>query len=264
MRYWIVPTNNKFFRIDDLLAERNQVYWRQMNRFAPGDVVFLYSSSPQSRIAYQMEVIKVGIPSTDCDTNESYWVNKTDYQKSLSAPRAELRLIYRFPPTPGLQLKQLKENGLKSQLQGTVSVEGDFLKFILSSINALLLQEEYSIDDKSEIIPLDKTLKEGATVLVNVNRYERNRIARDECIKLKGCKCCVCGFDFEKAYGKLGKGYIHVHHITPISSIGKEYKLVDTDLVPVCPNCHYMLHRKNPPYTIEELKEIMKKLHSSR
>lgn len=47
-----------------------------------------------------------------------------------------------------------------------------------------------------------------------------------------------------------------MHHLTPISSIGKEYQLnVDTDLAPVCPNCHYMLHRKDPPYTIEELKE---------
>ena len=40
--------------------------------------------------------------------------------------------------------------------------------------------------------------------------------------------------------------------------IGKEYQLnVDKDLVPVCPNCHYMLHRKDPPYTIEELKSML-------
>ena len=52
-----------------------------------------------------------------------------------------------------------------------------------------------------------------------------------------------------------------MHHLTPISTIGKEYELnVDTDLVPVCPNCHYMLHRKNPPYTIEELKEIIREV----
>jgi 5-methylcytosine-specific restriction protein A len=25
------------------------------------------------------------------------------------------------------------------------------------------------------------------------------------------------------------------------------------DLEPVCPNCHAMLHRKDPPYSIEEL-----------
>ena len=71
----------------------------------------------------------------------------------------------------------------------------------------------------------------------------------------------VCGKDFEEQYGSIGKGFIHVHHLTPISSIGKEYKLnIDKDLVPVCPNCHYMLHRKDPPYTPEELKEILREV----
>ena len=66
--------------------------------------------------------------------------------------------------------------------------------------------------------------------------------------------------DFEATYGEIGKGFIRVHHLVPISSIGKEYELnVERDLAPVCPNCHYMLHRKNPPYTIEELKEILHK-----
>ena len=52
-----------------------------------------------------------------------------------------------------------------------------------------------------------------------------------------------------------------MHHLTPISSVGKEYELnVDTDLVPVCPNCHYMLHRKDPPYTVEELKGIIQEV----
>lgn len=63
--------------------------------------------------------------------------------------------------------------------------------------------------------------------------------------------------DFEAAYGEVGKGFIHVHHVVPISSIGKEYELdVEKDLVPVCPNCHYMLHRKDPPYTVEEMKKM--------
>ena len=71
----------------------------------------------------------------------------------------------------------------------------------------------------------------------------------------------VCGRDFETTYGEIGKGFIHVHHLTPIASIGKEYRLnVDTDLAPVCPNCHYMLHRKNPPFTIEELKAKLQEL----
>ena len=75
-------------------------------------------------------------------------------------------------------------------------------------------------------------------------------------IKLSG----FCGFDFEREYGKIGEGFIHVHHIVSVASVGKEYKIDPVkDLRPVCANCHAMLHRKSPvPYTISELKEMRK------
>jgi 5-methylcytosine-specific restriction enzyme A len=64
--------------------------------------------------------------------------------------------------------------------------------------------------------------------------------------------------DFEKVYGEIGKGFIHVHHIVELSNIKSEYKVQPIeDLRPVCPNCHAMLHRKKPAYKIEELKEIL-------
>lgn len=37
-----------------------------------------------------------------------------------------------------------------------------------------------------------------------------------------------------------------------------------SDLRPVCPNCHAMLHKKNPPYTIDELREIIHQNSSAR
>ena len=61
-------------------------------------------------------------------------------------------------------------------------------------------------------------------------------------------------------YGEFGQGFIHVHHIVPISKIGKEYKIDPIkDLVPVCPNCHAMLHRGKDEnvLTIDELKKII-------
>jgi 5-methylcytosine-specific restriction protein A len=104
----------------------------------------------------------------------------------------------------------------------------------------------------------ENELKEGHASQVLVNRYERNAEARKKCIELKGCLCAVCGMDFEKEYGEIGRGFIHVHHIVPLSSIGEDYVInYEKDLVPVCPNCHAMLHRKNPPYTIDVLKELI-------
>ncbi|MBV5343832.1 HNH endonuclease [bacterium] len=100
---------------------------------------------------------------------------------------------------------------------------------------------------------------EGAPKQVTVNVYERNPEARAICIQRYGAICSVCNLDFGKRYGEIGKGFIHVHHLKPVS-IRKGYELSPiNDLRPVCPNCHAMLHKRKPePYTIDELKFLLK------
>lgn len=100
---------------------------------------------------------------------------------------------------------------------------------------------------------------EGSVKQIVVNVYERNLEARRKCLICYGFNCFVCEFNFEEMYGKLGEGFIHVHHLKPLSEIGSNYELNPIkDLRPICPNCHAMLHKKNPPYSIIELKEIIK------
>ncbi|MCR9134150.1 MAG: HNH endonuclease [bacterium] len=102
-------------------------------------------------------------------------------------------------------------------------------------------------------------MNEGIKKTIQVNVYERNYKARQKCIEFWEPICAVCGFEFEKKYGELGRGFIHVHHLIPISEIGKAYQVDPiNDLRPVCPNCHAMLHKTNPPLTIEELKKKIK------
>jgi 5-methylcytosine-specific restriction protein A len=102
------------------------------------------------------------------------------------------------------------------------------------------------------------TMTEGAKRKIIVNAYERNTKARDMCISRWGSKCSVCDFDFHKTYGNIGSGFIHVHHLTPVSEIGKSYQVNPiNDLRPVCQNCHAMLHTSNPPLSIEQLREII-------
>jgi hypothetical protein len=103
-----------------------------------------------------------------------------------------------------------------------------------------------------------ETVTEGAKLTVIVNKFERNSTARLKCIDKWGVACAVCGFDFEKKYGYRGAGYIHVHHLKPLSEIGEAYQLDPVkDLRPVCPNCHAMLHRTVPAISIDALKELL-------
>lgn len=102
------------------------------------------------------------------------------------------------------------------------------------------------------------TVSEGSRRSVLINVYERSDEGRQKCIDKYGYACVVCRFDFAKRYGERGKEFIHVHHLRLISSIGYEYKLDPVaDLRPVCPNCHAMLHRTEPPCSIEELRDLL-------
>ncbi len=103
-----------------------------------------------------------------------------------------------------------------------------------------------------------QTFSEGTATQITQSRYERNPYARIACIEHYGYSCSVCDFNFVSRYGKLGNNFIHVHHLTQVATIGKKYSVDPIeDLRPVCPNCHAMLHKKNPPLTIEELKALI-------
>ena len=127
--------------------------------------------------------------------------------------------------------------------------------------SALIKLYDYEIDNyylPEEVSKENILCTEGKVIEIKINAYERDKKARKICLEVNGFICKVCGFDFEKQYGPIGKGKINVHHIIPISNYKKEYILnPETDLIPVCPNCHLMLHCKKEPLTIEELKFII-------
>jgi hypothetical protein len=106
--------------------------------------------------------------------------------------------------------------------------------------------------------------EEGRGTAILVNRYERKVENREACIRANGTKCVVCGFYFPSFYGSIGfgangKGYIHIHHLTTLGSLkGKALRFDPAkDMLPVCPNCHEMLHRSDPPYTPDQLRAII-------
>jgi 5-methylcytosine-specific restriction protein A len=91
---------------------------------------------------------------------------------------------------------------------------------------------------------------------ITINAYERNPTARSRCIAHWGAICSVCSFDFGRVYGPDLAGFIHIHHVVPLSAIRNVYELDPIrDLRPVCPNCHAAIHHSRfTPLTIEELR----------
>ena len=100
---------------------------------------------------------------------------------------------------------------------------------------------------------------EGSVQRVLVNRYERDSRAREECIKHYGTKCFLCGFDFVAVYGEIMSGLIHVHHLKPLSSVQEGYQVDPLrDMRPICPNCHAVVHRREPPYSVDDVGQLIK------
>lgn len=148
----------------------------------------------------------------------------------------------------GVNWDRIQASGIGLAPKGAMKLERIWQRHLLK-MNvepSELLAEEVSGQD---------SLREGAVSRIVVNAYERNPAARRACIEHYGSACAVCHFDFEEFYGDLGRGYIHVHHLRELASIGEEYQVDPiADLRPVCPNCHAMLHRRQPALSIESLR----------
>jgi predicted restriction endonuclease len=152
------------------------------------------------------------------------------------------------------------EASLENQILGGAYTQAlkyyaDFLRSKYFS-TAKLVSKDIKPKDSFKTTVEKQPLVEGAKVQVRLEKHERNPELRKACIAHYGYVCQVCGLDFTKAYGDLGKEFIEVHHLTPISTIDGEHEVDPIeDLVPLCSNCHSMIHRgENRPLTLEELR----------
>ena len=79
---------------------------------------------------------------------------------------------------------------------------------------------------------------------------------------LTSFECNICGFDFEKKYGGIGKGFIEAHHIKPIHTLKGSTKTSSSDLLPVCSNCHRMIHRTKEMMDLKIFKKGLAKINT--
>lgn len=232
MTYWIFPWRPSVFDLPRSLNDYGYVEWRQQNIVSVGDIVFIYCTKPVAQILYMFRVSKTDIPYIET-INKNYLFSST---QPLPPSDCYLRLkpiTEAIEYNPELTYQRLRQLGLKSKLQNNIKVTGSILSHILENFDIVYNN-------------VTKTYDEGNAHQVAVTSYERNPLARFECLNHFGYSCQICGFNFQELYGEIGKSFIHVHHIKFISSNrGNVYQINPLiDLIPVCPNCHAMLHRK--------------------
>lgn len=122
---------------------------------------------------------------------------------------------------------------------------------IVVSLFAFMAGEQLDYSD-------DDFKREGRAYRIETNRYERSRFNRSLAIKIHGLKCFGCDFDFETFYGPAGVGIIEIHHLLPVHLMtGRRVVDPRSELVPLCSNCHTVVHREEPPFTLEQLRSFV-------
>lgn len=109
----------------------------------------------------------------------------------------------------------------------------------------------------------EESFLEGRVLYIKHKSFERNSkiVTRKKEVAEKSglLNCEICGFDFYKIYGVIGKDFIECHHIIPVSEYGSNTKTTLENLALVCSNCHRMLHRTRPWLSPVELKRVLRK-----
>lgn len=197
----------------------------------------------------------VGIPGRTGSDYNNYWDGDLFHWEAKTNSNINQRLIQKMiadNPSYNVHLFTRTDNSLPFTYEGSV-VAIHFFDTI-----PVKIVWSFRVASKSISVQEPTVLYEGGKHQVVLNKYERNPVARRMCIEHYGFSCQVCEFNFFATYGELGKDFIHVHHIVPLAEIGETYEVDPiTDLIPVCPNCHAMIHRKSDFLSIDDLKSVL-------
>lgn len=203
------------------------------------DMLRIHYAAPGHAVTARQLAIAIGYNSWTA-TNIHYGRLGRLLGEKLGLPSdAKLEAICTFHKAPGEEWQFIQRANLVSALE---------LLGIVSGAHAPMQEE----------LPAFEPLAEGAGYTVQVNAYERNDKARKAAIQHHGLSCGVCGFNFSEVYGPSAGNYIQVHHLVPLSSIKQAYQIDPAnDLLPVCANCHAVIHLRNPPFTPSEVKAML-------
>lgn len=221
-----------------------------------------YGNTKKIQIGDTFLLMRLGVPPKGIIglgqvLSKPYYLPHWDEEKARDgkmAPWVDL-LFSRLSESPLVDETTLKTDKAIMQFDWYPQASG---VLVPQSIAAQILNmiEKQSKSKYEPLTPESLTgISEGKPKLITITTYDRSPLARQQCIDHCGTSCIICGFNFEDKYGKIGKGFILVHHLKQVADVGEEHEINPIkDLRPVCANCHSMLHKKRPAYGIEDIK----------
>lgn len=276
MANWLVTVNYDEFDLEKAFDALPTIYWKNSattegKGLQLNDIVHVYVTQPISKVMYQFKVIGQADKSEYPLAQKAFWKDRTQldsikgyavFEKLKKVDKASLSFDY------FVQNKLISDAPIQGRRTDRDKAPNDPIRIFLAHILNEFNNESIATDYPDEADTENKSFPEGAKQTVQVNRYERNPVARAKCLEIHGTRCEICKMSFAETYGTFAKDFIHVHHKTPLHQISESYEVnPETDLIPVCPNCHAMLHRNDNngiPMTVDRLKLLYEVSRSSK
>ena len=235
MNTHIIPSQNDFKeRIIAAAKTHRRVDWTCPKSAIPGDRVFFYVGADG--------LVAFGKVKSRPEPSE-------DWPRRYAADIGDIHMLETYIHLSTIQ-EEIPDLGWARYPRSYVT---------LSSENALKLD---SLIEKSSEMFTDFESDsgqyiEGAVRAVQINAYERSSAARKAAVKVHGAICAICSFNFGERYGSQMEGFIHVHHIRPLNEIDATYRVnPKKDLIPICPNCHAVIHSQRKALTVSKVKSM--------
>jgi 5-methylcytosine-specific restriction enzyme A len=265
MANWLVTVNYDDFELDKAFDALPEIYWKDstINKdkgLQLNDIVYVYVTKPVSKVMYQFKVIGHADKSKYPLAQKAFWKDLTQFGSIKSyAVFEKLKKVDKATLSYDFFRQQnlIPDAPIQGRRTDRDKAPNDSIHIFLDHISNEFKKDTVETNYPDEANMESKKFPEGAKQTVLVNKYERNLEARAQCLKIHGTRCKICDMSFMETYGYFAEDFIHVHHITPLHEISENYQVnPEKDLIPVCPNCHAMLHKteKGIPMTVERLK----------
>jgi 5-methylcytosine-specific restriction protein A len=253
MKAYLLTWNPIYYSWEQINQERinHEISWRCASKQPKLDDMFFICALGQSP---RKGIFGSGVVETLLDDTIDYGSTS----KITNCIRGEVKILLNPEKQEILDLAILQKefpNQRWDPPSSGIEIENEYVEKLKSFWEAFLNGQKIFEDNE-----VPKEFWEGNPQRRSSTVYERSGSARSACIKKHGYKCAVCGMVMEEKYGEVGKDFIHIHHKDFISGYATGHEIDPiTDLIPVCPNCHSMLHRKisGKYLNIDELKNIL-------
>ncbi|MEE1072395.1 MAG: hypothetical protein U0L26_08420 [Cellulosilyticum sp.] len=145
--------------------------------------------------------------------------------------------------------KKIETHSEESQVEKTiVPIKEEAIQKIPTASEAKIVQP---VEEIKEEVKLEETQPEEGAL-------DYKARIKKECLEYYGAICDICGFDFGYTYGEAYEDCIEVHNVNGTDEEIKEDTHPVQDLIPVCCNCHRIIHSQNPPISVEKMRKIVK------